>query len=77
LLTDAEIEHDPGNLTRPAPRLWGAGAIGVACGSIASWDILERLLVPPFVFVFQNLFPFCEGNDGSRPEAAAADGNAE
>ncbi len=38
---------------------------------ITAW---ERLLIPPFVFFFQKLYPFAWVNDQSRSTAAAAGG---
>jgi hopene-associated glycosyltransferase HpnB len=75
LLTDADIEHEPGNVRRL-----------VAVGQNKQHDLVslmvrlrcetfwERLLVPPFIFFFQKLYPFPWVNDPSRPEAAAAGG---
>lgn len=75
LLTDADIEHDPGNLRR----LVGVGenerqdlvSLMVRLRCETFW---ERLLVPPFIFFFQTLYPFPWVNDRSRSEAAAAGG---
>ena len=75
LLTDADIEHDSGNLRRL-----------VATGRNEQRDLVslmvllrcetfwERLLVPPFIFFFQKLYPFPWVSDAGRPEAAAAGG---
>jgi hopene-associated glycosyltransferase HpnB len=75
LLTDADIAHHPGNLARlvakaEAERLDLVSLmVQLHCASL--W---ERLLIPPFVFFFQKLYPFPAVNDPTRPTAAAAGG---
>lgn len=75
LLTDADIEHDPGSVRRLVCKAESGGfdlvslMVRLNCGSF--W---ERLLVPAFVFFFQMLYPFSWVNDRSRPTAAAAGG---
>lgn len=75
LLTDADIEHDPRNLSRlvdkaEADRL-DLVSLMVRLRSEAFW---ERLLIPAFVFFFQKLYPFPRVNDPTRREAGAAGG---
>jgi hopene-associated glycosyltransferase HpnB len=75
LLTDADIAHHPGNLRRlvaraEADRLDLASLmVRLHCGSF--W---ERVLIPPFVFFFQKLYPFAAVNAPDRTTAAAAGG---
>jgi hopene-associated glycosyltransferase HpnB len=75
LMTDADIEHEPGNLRRL-----------IAKAEVESIDLVslmvrlikrtawERLLIPAFVFFFQKLYPFPWVNDRARATAAAAGG---
>jgi hopene-associated glycosyltransferase HpnB len=75
LLTDADIEHDSGNLRRLVATAQSEGrdlvSLMVRLRCETFW---ERLLVPPFIFFFQKLYPFPWVNDAARPEAAAAGG---
>ena len=74
-LSDADIAHDPNNLRRlvakaVAERLDQVSLmVALSCGG--PW---ERLLIPPFVYFFQMLYPFRWANDPSRRTAAAAGG---
>lgn len=75
LLTDADIAHDADSLSRLVAKA-EAGDLDLAslmvrlrCRSLA-----ERLLIPPFVFFFQMLYPFPAVNDRLRSTAAAAGG---
>ena len=73
LLTDADIAHAPDNLTRLVARAEAARldlvSLMVRLRCARFW---ERLLIPPFVFFFQKLYPFAAVNDpGSRAAAAA------
>lgn len=75
LLTDADIAHGPASLARlvakaDAERL-DVVSLMVRLSCRGFWD---RLLVPPFVFFFQMLYPFPAVNDASRKVAAAAGG---
>jgi hopene-associated glycosyltransferase HpnB len=75
LLTDADIAHHPGNLARlvakaEAERL-DLVSLMVRLRCQTFW---ERLLIPPFVFFFQKLYPFSAVNAPARPTAAAAGG---
>lgn len=74
-LSDADIAHDPDNLRRlvskaTAQRL-DLVSLMVALSSVGVW---ERLLIPPFVYFFQMLYPFPWANDPARRTAAAAGG---
>jgi len=75
LLTDADIEHDPGNLAELVARMERGGLdlaslmVKLRCVSLA-----ERALVPAFVFFFQLLYPFAWVGDERRKTAAAAGG---
>ena len=75
LLTDADITHHPANLSRLVAKAEGdrldlaSLMVRLHCGSF--W---ERLLIPPFVFFFQKLYPFAAVNAPDRATAAAAGG---
>ena len=75
LLTDADIAHDAGNLAclvakAEAERL-DLTSLMVRLRCATFW---ERLLIPPFVFFFQKLYPFLAVNAPDRRTAAAAGG---
>jgi hopene-associated glycosyltransferase HpnB len=75
LLTDADIQHDPGNLRRlvakaEADRL-DLVSLMVRLHCQHLW---ERLLIPPFVFFFRELYPFAAVNRQQRAAAAANGG---
>ena len=75
LLTDADIAHAPGSLTRlvakaEAERL-DLASLMVKLHCVSCW---EHLLIPPFVFFFAKLYPFAAVNDPGRSTAAAAGG---
>ena len=75
LLSDADIEHEPGNLRRLVAlaeterRDLVSLMVHLHCRS--SW---ERLLIPAFVFFFQLLYPFPLVNRRGSDVAAAAGG---
>jgi len=75
LLTDADIEHDAGNLRRLVTKAEAEDLdlvslmVLLRCQSI--W---ERFLIPSFVFFFQKLYPFRWVNDPQKATAAAAGG---
>lgn len=75
LLTDADIAHAPGSVRllvakAEAERLDLVSLmVKLRCASF--W---ERLLIPPFVFFFQKLYPFAAVNDPAQRAAAAAGG---
>ncbi|AUB41230.1 Glycosyltransferase, catalytic subunit of cellulose synthase and poly-beta-1,6-N-acetylglucosamine synthase [Nostoc flagelliforme CCNUN1] len=76
LLTDADIEHDPGNLRRLVAKAVQEDLdlisvmVRLRCESF--W---EKLLIPGFVFFFQKLYPFRWVNNPNNPTAAAAGGS--
>ncbi len=76
LLTDADIEHDFGNLRRLVAKAVQEDLdlvsvmVRLRCESF--W---EKLLIPAFVFFFQKLYPFRWVNDLNNPTAAAAGGS--
>jgi len=75
LLTDAEIEHNPGNLSRLMAlavrenRVLVSLMVRLRCVSV--W---EKMLIPAFVFFFQKLYPFPRVNDPKSKVAGAAGG---
>ncbi|MEH1825808.1 MAG: glycosyltransferase [Nostoc sp.] len=76
LLTDADIEHDPGNLRRLVAKAVQEDLdlvsvmVRLRCKSF--W---EKLLIPAFVFFFQKLYPFRWVNNPNNSTAAAAGGS--
>ncbi|MBN3945520.1 MAG: glycosyltransferase [Nostoc sp. NMS7] len=76
LLTDADIEHDPGNLRRLVAKAvqedldMVSVMVRLRCESF--W---EKLLIPAFVFFFQKLYPFRWVNNPNNSTAAAAGGS--
>jgi hopene-associated glycosyltransferase HpnB len=75
LLTDADVEHTPGNLRRLVAKARGEGldlvSLMVRLHCERGW---ERLLVPAFVYFFQKLYPFPRINDPHSRTAGAAGG---
>jgi hopene-associated glycosyltransferase HpnB len=74
-ITDADIAHAPPTLRRLASRAEAKGLTLVSLMArlqTGTWP--ERLLIPPFVFFFDMLFPFAWVNDPRRRAAAAAGG---
>ncbi len=73
--TDADIEHDPDTLRRLVAKA-EAGAFDLVSTMVLLHcrSFWERLLIPPFVFFFQKLYPFPRVNDPASPVAAAAGG---
>ncbi len=75
LLTDADIEHNPGNLSRlMAVALHDNRALVslmVRLRCVSAW---EKLLIPAFVFFFQKLYPFPRVNRPGARTAGAAGG---
>jgi len=75
LLTDADIEHDAGNLRRLVAKAEAETLDLVSLmARLRCETFWERLLIPAFVFFFQKLYPFPWVNDPERDEAAAAGG---
>ena len=71
LFCDADIVHDPSNLRRLVARSESAETdLTSIMVKLAAQGIWERLLIPPFVFFFQMLYPFSHVNRG-RSFAAA------
>jgi hopene-associated glycosyltransferase HpnB len=75
LLTDADVEHGPGNLRRlvakaEAERLDLVSQM-VLLHAGPGWD---GMLVPAFVYFFQKLYPFARVNDPRARTAGAAGG---
>lgn len=75
LLTDADIAHDGGSLTALVEKMVNDErdlvSLMVRLRVESFW---ERLLIPPFVFFFQMLYPFSAVNKATRTVAAAAGG---
>ena len=75
LLTDADISHDSGSLTRLVARA-ELGRLDL----VSLMVLLDHegfwagLLIPAFVFFFQKLYPFPQVNDPDHKTAAAAGG---
>ena len=74
-LSDADIAHGPQNLRRLVAKALDDDrdlvSLMVALSCRGFW---ERLLVPPFIYFFQMLYPFAWVNDPRRRTAAAAGG---
>jgi hopene-associated glycosyltransferase HpnB len=74
-LSDADIAHGPTTLRRLVAKAEGEGfdlvSLMVALSCAGWW---ERLLIPPFVYFFQMLYPFAWVADPKRRTAAAAGG---
>jgi hopene-associated glycosyltransferase HpnB len=75
LLTDADVQHDPGNVRRLVAK---AEADRLDLVSLMfrlhCQQLWERLLIPPFVFFFRELYPFAAVNRQQRADAAANGG---
>jgi len=75
LLTDADVEHDPGSVARLVSKAEGSGldlvSLMVRLHCRSAW---ERLLIPAFVYFFQKLYPFPRINDPRSRVAGAAGG---
>ena len=75
LLTDADIQHSPGNLRRLVAsgesRQLSLVSLMVRLEAEHGWG---RLLIPAFVYFFQKLYPFPRVNDPGSSVAAAAGG---
>ena len=72
---DADIVAAPDSLSRLTAKAEGEGRALVSLMALlhhkGAWP---RLLIPPFVFFFQKLYPFSWSNDPERATAAAAGG---
>ena len=75
LLTDADILHDPGSVGRLVAKAEADDrdlvSLMVLLDVEGPW---AELLIPPFVYFFQKLYPFRWVNDPSSRSAAAAGG---
>lgn len=71
LFCDADIAHEPTNLSRLVVRAekHGIDLVSVMVMLVVE-RLWERLLIPPFIFFFQMLYPFAHVNRG-RSKAAA------
>ena len=74
-LTDADVEHDPGNLRAMVYKAEAEGldlvSLMVMLHCETHW---EKLLIPAFVYFFQMLYPFPRINDPRSRVAGAAGG---
>ncbi|MDA0997227.1 MAG: glycosyltransferase, partial [Proteobacteria bacterium] len=74
-LTDADIRHGPSVLRNLVGKAVAERRVLVSLMvKLRCQSILERLLIPAFVYFFQKLYPFARVNDPDRAEAAAAGG---
>lgn len=75
LFTDADIKHDPDNLTQLVTKAETENldlvSLMVLLRCQSFW---EKLLIPAFVFFFQKLYPFPWVNNPNKSMAAAAGG---
>jgi hopene-associated glycosyltransferase HpnB len=75
LLTDADIRHAPGSVRRLVAESEAAAlALNSRMARLRCLSAGERLLIPPFLFFFNLLYPMRRVNDETRPHAAAAGG---
>lgn len=73
--TDADIEHGPTVLRRLVAKATSGDFDLVSLMVLLHYrTVWERLLIPPFVFFFQKLYPFPWVNDSRARTAAAAGG---
>ena len=75
LLTDADIRHEPRAIAALVARSERHGL--VLCSLMVRlhcMSLIERLMIPAFVFFFQMLYPFSWVNGSRRRTAAAAGG---
>jgi hopene-associated glycosyltransferase HpnB len=75
LLTDADIRHGPTSLRRLVAESESLGlALNSRMARLRTVGAAERLLIPPFVFFFNLLYPMRRVNAPLRRPAAAAGG---
>lgn len=75
LLTDGDIEHAPNSINRLLNRAETENLDLVSLMvRLSAETLIEKLLIPPFVFFFQKLYPFEWVNRAERTTAAAAGG---
>lgn len=71
LLTDADILHAPDSLGRLVAESEAAGlALDSRMARLRCRSLAERLLIPPFLYFFNLLYPMRLANEGRRPAAA-------
>ena len=74
-MSDADIEYDSDTLRRLVAKAEAERrdlvSLMAALSCQSAW---ERLLIPPFIYFFQMLYPFPWSNDPARRSAAAAGG---
>ena len=74
-LSDADIAHAPTTLKRLVEKAEQERRDLVSLmARLSCQGFWERLLIPPFVYFFQKLYPFAALNDPARPTAGAAGG---
>ncbi|MEM7171165.1 MAG: glycosyltransferase [Pseudomonadota bacterium] len=74
-LSDADIWHEPDCLQRLVAKAEGEKKDAVSVMALLSCKgFWERLLIPPFIYFFQMLYPFGRINDPNDPMAGAAGG---
>jgi hopene-associated glycosyltransferase HpnB len=77
LFTDADIAHAPGSLRRLAAESLANGLVlNSRMARLRCVSETERLLIPPFLFFFNLMYPMRRVNDPGDPLAAAAGGCA-
>lgn len=74
LLTDADIRHRPGSVAALLARAAEGYDLVSVMARLGAESFWERLLLPPFVFFFQLLYPFRRVADPASRVAAAAGG---
>ena len=75
LLTDADIRHAPGSLRRLVAESEHAHLVlNSRMARLRCLSAAERLLIPPFVFFFNLLYPMRQVNNSQSRVAAAAGG---
>ncbi len=75
LLTDADIGHAPGELTRMVSRLLAEKSdMASLMVRLSTESFAEKAIVPAFVFFFRLLYPFRWVADPAKATAAAAGG---
>jgi hopene-associated glycosyltransferase HpnB len=74
-LSDADIAHEPDTLSRLVAKAESQNLNLVSLmATLSCRGFWERLLIPPFVYFFQMLYPFAWVNDLQNRTAAAAGG---
>ncbi|MEL6440718.1 MAG: glycosyltransferase [Cyanobacteria bacterium J06621_8] len=75
LFTDADIQHSPDNLTQLVSKAQTENrALVSLMVLLRCQSFWEKLLIPAFVYFFQQLYPFPWVNDPQKSTAAAAGG---